>query len=68
MIRNVTWASNQHIRMISEGSCDAEDRSNDADYIYNYNYVLKYIQIVYKSHLILFKLCKILQILYKLYI
>ncbi len=24
MIRNVPWAANQHIRMISEGSCDTE--------------------------------------------
>ncbi len=22
---NVSWAANQHIRMISEGSCDTED-------------------------------------------
>ncbi len=28
--RNVSWASNQNIRMISEGSCDTEDWSNDA--------------------------------------
>ncbi len=28
---NVSWAANQHIRMISEGSCDTEDWSNDAD-------------------------------------
>ncbi len=25
MIRNVSWAANQHIRMISEGPCDTED-------------------------------------------
>jgi len=25
------WVSNQHIRMISEGSCDTEDWSNDAE-------------------------------------
>ncbi len=25
IIRNVSWASNQHIRMISEWSCDTED-------------------------------------------
>ncbi len=31
IIRNVSWASNHHIRMISEGSCDAEDWSNDAE-------------------------------------
>jgi len=29
--RNVSWAPNQHIRMISEGSCDSEDWSNDAE-------------------------------------
>ncbi len=40
---NVSWAENQHIRMISEGSCDTEDWSNDAEnsayiqYIYMYN-------------------------------
>ncbi len=28
---NVSWAANQHIRMISEGSCDTEDWSNDAE-------------------------------------
>ncbi len=28
--RNVSWALNQHIRLISEGSCDTEDWSNDA--------------------------------------
>ncbi len=27
---NVCWAANQHSRMISEGSCDTEDWSNDA--------------------------------------
>ncbi len=26
-----TLIINQHIRMISEGSCDTEDRSNDAE-------------------------------------
>ncbi len=25
IIRNLSWAANQHIRMISEGSCDTED-------------------------------------------
>ncbi len=29
IIRNVSWAANQHIRMISEGSCD--DWSNDTE-------------------------------------
>ncbi len=28
---NISWASNQHIKMISEGSCDTEDWSNDAE-------------------------------------
>ncbi len=31
IIRNVSWAANQHIRMVSEGSCDTEDWSNDAE-------------------------------------
>jgi len=31
IIRNVSWASNHHIRGISEGSCDTEDWSNDAE-------------------------------------
>ncbi len=31
IIRNYSWAVNQHIRMISEGSCDPEDWSNDAE-------------------------------------
>jgi len=30
-IRNVSWAANHHIRMISEGSCDTEDWSNNAE-------------------------------------
>ncbi len=35
--KNVVWwfpqlfSTNQHIRMISEGSCDTEDWSNDAE-------------------------------------
>ncbi len=29
--KNVLWAANQHISMISEGSCDTEDWSNDAE-------------------------------------
>ncbi len=29
--KNVSWAANQHIRMISEDSCDTEDWSNDAE-------------------------------------
>ncbi len=31
IIRHVSWAANQHIRMISEESCDTEDWSNDAE-------------------------------------
>jgi len=31
IIRNVYRASNHHIRVISEGSCDTEDWSNDAE-------------------------------------
>ncbi len=31
IIRYVSWSANQHIRMISEGSCDTEDWSNDAE-------------------------------------
>ncbi len=27
-------STNQHIRMISEGSCDTEEWSNDAEYFY----------------------------------
>ncbi len=43
MIRNVPWAANQHIRMISEGSCDTEDWSNEAGnsaLITGINYIL----------------------------
>ncbi len=29
--KNVSWTVSQHIRMISEGSCDTEDWSNDAE-------------------------------------
>jgi len=46
-IRNVSWAANHHIRVISEGSCDTEDWGNDAKYIQlciaRINYILKYI-------------------------
>ncbi len=28
---NIYWAHNQYIRMISEGSCDTENWSNDAE-------------------------------------
>ncbi len=43
IIRNVSGAANHHIRMISEGSCDTEDWSNDAensDLIIEINYIL----------------------------
>ncbi len=29
--KNISWAANQHIRMISEGSCDTEDLHDDAE-------------------------------------
>ncbi len=48
IIRNVSCAANQHIRMISEGSCNTEDWSNDAensDLITGINYILTYFQI-----------------------
>ncbi len=48
IIRNIFWAANQHIRMISEGSCDTEDCSYDAEnsaLITGINYILKYIKI-----------------------
>ncbi len=48
IIRNVSCAATQHIRMISEGSCDTEDWSNDAEnsaLIVEINYILQYIQI-----------------------
>ncbi len=31
IIRNVSWAENQYIRIISKGSCDTENWSNDAE-------------------------------------
>ncbi len=45
---NVSWASNQYIIMISEGSWDTEDWSNDAEksaLIKKMYYILKYIQV-----------------------
>ncbi len=48
MIRNVSCAANQYIRMISEGSCDTEDWSNDAEnsaLITAINYIFNYIKI-----------------------
>ncbi len=48
IIRNVSWAANQHIRKISEGSCDTEDWSDDAEnsaLITGINDILYYIKI-----------------------
>ncbi len=44
IIKNVFWAANTHIKMISERSCDTEDWSNDAENA-GINYMLTYIQI-----------------------
>ncbi len=45
---NVSWVVN-HIRMISEGSCDTEDWSNDAEIsalpLHELYYSFKYIKI-----------------------
>ncbi len=45
--RHVSWAANQHIRTISEGSCDTEDEwmLKIQLYITEINYILKYIQV-----------------------
>ncbi len=48
IIRNVSWAANQHIRMISEGSCDTETKVIDAE-----NLALHHRN---KSHLKIFKI------------
>ncbi len=48
IISNVSWAANQYIRMISEGSCDTEDWSDDAEntaLITEINYILTCITI-----------------------
>ncbi len=48
IIRDVSWAENQLIRMISEGSCDTEDWSNGAEIqrcIRGINYIFIYIQL-----------------------
>ncbi len=29
--KHVSWAAKRYIKMISEGSCDTEDRSNNAE-------------------------------------
>ncbi len=44
ILRINIWAANQYIRMISEGSCDTEDWSNDVHHItiiYNIITVIK---------------------------
>ncbi len=41
ILRNVSWAVNQHIIIISEGSCDTEDWSN-VFYITGMHYILIY--------------------------
>ncbi len=43
----IYWAANYHIRMISEGSCDTEDWSNDVENsaLSSITGILKYIQI-----------------------
>ncbi len=38
IIINVSWVANQHIWMISEGPCDTEDLSNDAENVANLLY------------------------------
>ncbi len=46
--KKVSSTANHNIRMISEGSCDTKDWSNDAEklaLITGINYILKYIQI-----------------------
>ncbi len=46
IIWNIAWAANQDIRVISEGSCDPEDWSNDAEHsalITGINYTALYI-------------------------
>ncbi len=53
IIINVSWAANLYIRMISEGSCDTEDWSNDAEntaLITEINYI--YITLMEKSEYI----------------
>ncbi len=43
---HVSWVANEYIRMISEGSRDAENWSNDAEnsaLITGINYILNYI-------------------------
>ncbi len=50
VIRNVNWAPNQHIRMISKRSCDTEDWSNVkfSFAIMGINYISTFIQTKYR--------------------
>ncbi len=43
--KNVSWTANQHIRMISEGSCDWSNDAENLALITEINNILKYIQI-----------------------
>ncbi len=46
IIRNIYWATNKHIRMISEGLCDTEDCDNNSALTSTgIHYILKYIKI-----------------------
>jgi len=48
-MRNISWASNLHIRVISEGSCDTEDCCKVTALITGMNYTLLYIYIEKKA-------------------
>ncbi len=53
LLMNDSWEANQHIRMISEGSCDTEPWSNDAEnsaLISGINNILKCIKTEKLSH------------------
>ncbi len=50
---NKKWAANQCIRMISEGSCDTEDRSNDAEILALHHRNKLYFNVLIMSKLIL---------------
>ncbi len=45
--RNVLWAANQHFRMVSEGSCDTEEWSNEFRFDIK-KYILKCIIFFFK--------------------
>ncbi len=48
--RNYSWAPNQHIKMISEGSCDIEDRSF-CNHRNKLHFNILYIQMLYFNQL-----------------